>query len=103
MLNYVIIVCGVLLYATAFILGFIVGRFRSINSVNTFDEFEELKKANLKPDVKKRKVVNIDEKKFVTSVSTESLQKKGKDLGTQVVVEDDVETAVLKLTLLKKK
>lgn len=97
-----IVTIGVLLYATIFILGFIVGR---VTKPVTIEQAHESIGNNtvFKPKAEQRKVVRIDDKKFVTSVSTESLQKKGKDLGTQVVVEDDVGNAVSKLTLLKKK
>jgi len=100
---YVMIVTiGVLLYATIFILGFIVGRTTRGSSVRQAHEIID-GKAYSKPESAQRKVVRIDDKKFVTSISTEALQKKGKEFGTQVVVEDDVGSAVSKLTLLKKK
>lgn len=101
-MDAMIVTIGILLYATIFILGFIVGRVTKNASIEQV--YESIgNNAVLKPKAEQRKVVRIDDKKFVTSVSTESLQKKGKDLGTQVVVEDDVENAVSKLTLLKKK
>lgn len=101
-MDAMIVTIGVLLYATIFILGFIVGRLTKSPSGGKIHEVVD-NRVYSKSESKQRKVVSIDDKKFVTSISTEALQKKGKELGTQVVVEDDVGSAVSKLTLLKKK
>lgn len=91
---------NILLYATAFILGYIVGKMSvsQQSSVIPTGSVVSITKAQ-----RPRKVVTIDEKKFVTEISTTTLQKKGSELGTQVVVEDDVGASVSKLALLKKK
>ena len=102
MMNSIVIASSVLLYATAFILGFLVGR-STKNVVEKSSIDFEPKSLFPKNERDRRKIVSIEEKKFVTSISTDTLQKKGKELGTQLVVEDDVGTAVSKLTQLKKK
>jgi len=38
----------------------------------------------------------------VTEISTNSLEKKGNDLGTKTIINDDVSSSVSKLALLKK-
>jgi len=99
MIDSVIIATNLLLYVTAFILGYTIGRIRQ----NVDGQLTETSGVFFKPEAKQKKLVKIDEKKFVTEVSADTLQKKGKDLGTNVVIEDNVNSAVSKLTLLKKK
>ena len=91
---------NILLYATAFILGYIVGKMSVSHqsSVTSSGAVVSITKTQ-----RPRKVVAIDDTKFVTEISTTALQKKGSELGTQVVVEDDVGASVSKLALLKKK
>jgi hypothetical protein len=91
---------NVLLYFTAFILGYIVGRITGKPDIS--DHRIDAKGSFFKPEIRQRKQVEIDEKKFVTSVSTDSLERKGKDLGTQTTVEDDLTTSASKLAMLKK-
>lgn len=95
-----ILMIGVLLYITSFILGFVVGRI-TVNK-DLSDPRIEPKGSFFKNESKQRKLVEIDEKKFVTDISTNSLEKKGKDLGTKTTVEDDVGSSVSKLAALKK-
>lgn len=95
-----IIAINVLLYGTAFILGFIVGRITSKKDLS--DPRLDPRGSFFKPEDRQRKIVEIDEKKFVTAISTNSLERKGKDLGTKTVVDDDVGASVSKLSLLKK-
>jgi len=96
----IVITTSILLYGTAFIVGFIIGRM-TVNSV--ISEYTiDAKGSFFKPEAKKSKYVEIDEKKFVTSISIDSLEKKGKDLGTQTIVEDDVGSSASKLAMLKK-
>jgi hypothetical protein len=102
MMNSIIIAGSILLYTTAFILGFIIGRSTRTIAEKSSVDFEP-KRMFPKSEREQRKVVSIDEKKFVTSISTDTLQKKGKELGIQHTVEDDVGVAVSKLTQLKKK
>lgn len=95
-----ILVNNVLLYATAFILGFIVGRMTGKPYLG--DPRIDPKGSFFNPQLKQKKNVEIDEKRFVTTVTTDSLEKKGKDLGTKTTVEDDVGSSVSKLAMLKK-
>ena len=102
-MNSSIIIVGViLLYITVFILGFVLGRSTKSIKEEHLAVFET-KNAFSKHDSNQASIVSIDEKKFVTSISTSALQKRGKELGTNVIVDDDVGTAVSKLILLKKK
>jgi len=91
---------NILLYFTAFVLGCIVGRMTGKPDLG--DPRIDPKGSFFKPEVRQRKQVEIDEKTFVTNVSTDSLEKKCKDLGTQITVEDDVGSSVSKLAMLKK-
>jgi hypothetical protein len=91
---------NILLYVTAFILGYIIGRITGKSDIR--DHRIDAKGSFFKPESRQRKQVEIDEKKFVTSVSTDSLQRKGKELGTQTIVEDDLATSASKLAMLKK-
>lgn len=100
MMESSIVATNILLYGTAFILGFIVGRITM--KQNFGDPRIDPKGSFFNPEARQRKIVQIDEKKFVTDVSTNSFEKKGKDLGTQTTVEDDVGTSVSKLAMLKK-
>ena len=91
---------NILLYATAFILGYIVGKMNSVQQIDTITSTSMIPFTKVQ---KPKKIVTIDEKKFVTEVSTNTLQKKGRELGTQTVVEDNVGASVSKLAQLKKK
>ena len=98
MFDSMILMIGILLYVTAFILGFLVGRTTG-HSPSPIDS----KGSFFKPETRQKRQVEIDEKKFVTTISTDSLVKKGKELGTQTVVDDDVALSASKLAMLKKK
>ncbi|MBM3194444.1 MAG: hypothetical protein FJZ60_01630 [Chlamydiae bacterium] len=69
---------------------------------NIGDQHVDPQGSFFKPQIRKRKNVEIDEKKFVTEISTNSLEKKGNDLGTKTIINDDVSSSVSKLALLKK-
>lgn len=95
-----ILTLNVLLYATAFILGFVVGRITNpLKSLGSNDAITA-KGSFFNPP--KKKVVSIDERKFVTDITTETLEKKGGELGKQVTVNDDVSAAASRLAMLKK-
>lgn len=96
-----IIAINILLYGTAFILGFIVAKITSKHSYN--DSRSAANDSFFKPSPRSKKSVEIDEKKFVTTISTDSLEKKGKELGSQLIVNDNVDVSVSKLAMLKKK
>ena len=88
----------VLLYMTAFVLGFVVGKITSglrIDQIDTKGSF-------FKQTVKNKKVVEIDEKTFVTDITANKLVKKGAELGIQIIVNDDVSASVSKLSQFKK-
>lgn len=95
-----ILTINILLYATAFILGFIVGKMSGNAGIG--DPRIDPKGSFFNQQIRQRKNVEIDEKKFVTAISTDSLEKKGKELGTKTVVNDDVGSSVSKLAMLKK-
>ena len=99
MTDSMLIAISVMLYGTAFVLGFLVGKSTSGFSTSNTRTSSFL---NLS-DPQSKSSVKIDEKRFVTAVSTNSLEKKGKDLGTQTIVNDNVDSAVSKLAILKKK
>lgn len=88
----------VLLYVTAFGLGFVIGKITGPKIPDQIDA----KGSFFKPAHRQKKIVEIDDKKFVTDITTEKLIKKGGELGTQVTVNDDVGTSVSKLAQLKK-
>jgi len=79
----------VLLYMTALGLGFVIGKVTNPTIYNH-------------PSVHHKKIVEIDDKKFVTNITTDKLIKKGVELGTHVTVNDDVGASVSKLSQLKK-
>lgn len=87
------------MYATAFIMGFLVGRVTMLKSyVHYMNEDKN------KEDTKRvaKKTIMIDDKKFVTNVSTDALEKKGKDLGVKILADDNVQSSVVKLSQFKK-
>lgn len=88
----------VLLYVTAFGLGFVIGKITGPKISDPIDA----KGSFFKPVQRQKKVVEIDEKKFVTDIITDRLIKKGGELGTQVIVNDDVGASASKLAQLKK-
>lgn len=87
-------------YAMSGALGFILGRLTSRAVI--VDEKIEPKGTFFKPEVRQRKDVVLDERTFVTTISTESLTKKNGDIGTSTVVEDNVSASASKLAQLKK-
>lgn len=90
------------MYATAFILGFLVGRVTSPKSyIHHADENQN--ESSFKRAVKeKRKAITIDDKKFVTNISTNTFEKKGAELGAKIIADDDVQSSVIKLSQFKK-
>jgi len=99
---------NIMLYATAFFLGFIVGRITSPQSIKNIrvedrePQYIASKSSFSNPEIHQKRVVSIDESKFVTNITAETLTKKGVELGTQITVEDDVEASVSRLAQLKK-
>ena len=95
-------------YLTTLILGFLVGRITAPKqqqityveqkSANEMPEkFSQIKQSN-----ERKNVVSIDESRFVTNVSTESLTQKNGEVGTKMTVNDDVGSSVSKLAQLKR-
>jgi len=88
-----------------FISGYILGRIDSLLGVfkrrtdSFVDRVIEDKKQESSSD---RKKLTIDDRKFVTKVSTSSFQKSG-ELGVDTVVSDSIENETSKLIMLKKK
>jgi translation initiation factor 6 (eIF-6) len=93
-----LVAISIMLYGTAFILGFIVGRFNINSQSNHNTSF-----LNSSSSVVPKKQIKIDEQKFITAVDTRSFEKKGKSLGNKTVVNDNLDSAVLKLSQLKKR
>lgn len=85
-------------YLTSLILGFILGR---MTTLRVSDDKIDARGSFFKPEAKKKAVV-MDERRFVTDVSTSSLEKKSGDLGTSITVNDDVATSASRLAHLKK-
>jgi hypothetical protein len=103
------LIISLLLYLTALLVGFLIGRTtapvtgsRTQNSESEVSNIDA-KGSFFKPEKREKKVVKIDDSTFVTNVSSDSLEKKGNDLGTESSVEDDVGSSVSKLAQLKKK
>jgi len=97
-----------LYYTTVFILGFLVGRvtgssqqkipvYQQTNSVE-----QKAERSSSENFEKKKKIVMIDEKTFVTNLTTDSLTKKGGELGAKTTVNDDMSASVSRLAQLKK-
>jgi len=86
-------------YLISLILGFILGR---VTLPRMMDNRIDAKGSFLKPEMKQKKLVMMDERKFVTEISIDSLQKKSGDLGTSVTINDDVAASASKLAHLKK-
>lgn len=87
---------------TAFMLGFLMGRVTFIKHYSNLDEKSPLQRFG-SGSSKQKKNIAIDDKKFVTDISTDTLEKKGNDLGSKVVSNDDVQSSVVKLSQFKKK
>lgn len=68
----------------------------------SIDDRIDAKGSFFKPEVRQKKAVVMDERKFVTDVSTSSLEKKSGDIGTSVTVNDDVSASASRLAHLKK-
>lgn len=96
---------GEILSFLLFVSGYMLGRIDSIVGLfkkKKSDSF--LNDCDVSDKVKKlRQKHEIDDKKFVTKVSTDALEKKGADLGTKSEVEDDIASETSKLSMLKKK
>lgn len=88
-------------YITAFMLGFLMGRITFQKGYTPRNEESPLQRFGVSKE--KKKSITIDNKKFVTDISTDTLEKKGNDLGSKVVSNDDVQSSVVKLSQFKKK
>lgn len=87
-------------YFAAGAIGFILGRLSDRSGIS--DTRAEPKTSFLRPEVKQKKEIKLDERKFVTTVSMDSLTKKNGELGTSMMVDDNVSASVSKLAQLKK-
>ena len=96
----IIVSLQVFAYMTSLILGFILGRMTA--KPLTSDPRIDPKGSFFKPEVRQRKEVVMDERKFVTTISTDSLEKKSGELGMSTTVNDDVSASASKLAHLKK-
>jgi len=95
-----ILTLNVLLYLTSFILGFVVGRITNPLKSLELNASIDAKRSFLNQP--KKKVVSIDDRKFVTDISTDKFEKKGGELGKQTTISDDVGSAASRLAMLKK-
>ena len=100
---------SLLVYVTAFALGFVIGRITSGQSKQIILNVPDIVPSSghrvvehKTSEILKKKNVTIDDTRFVTSVSSNLLANTGKDLGTKIVVEDNVGDSVSKLAQLKK-
>lgn len=99
------ITVGILLFAV----GYILGRVNLIQKALKKPEVEYLGKprkssgwtGGSQDSHKPIRVVDIDESKFVTDVSTDSFKSKHKELGNKTVSKDNVSSSVAKLKKLK--
>lgn len=85
-----------------FIMGFCLGRilpFRRPPQDNVENFFTEKKDST---HSSKKRLVKIDEAKFVTDVSIEALKQSNLELGKKTSVDDDIESSVNRLAQLKK-
>lgn len=91
-----------LIYPTAFLLGFLFGKLSIIKIEKQVSLNEEERHHILKDSFqKKKKDVKIDESKFVTSITSSSLENRGKSVGNNVEVDDDIGSSVSRLSQLK--
>jgi hypothetical protein len=90
-------------YVVAGTMGFILGRLTGRTAGFEQPEFRIISKENAsKPEVKQRKEITLDERKFVTTIPLDSLTDKNGELGTSTIVDDNVSTSVSRLARLKK-
>jgi len=87
-------------YVISLVMGFILGRITSRDqSASRIDA----KGSFFKPEVRQKKDVVMNERTFVTAISTDSLEKKSGELGMSTTIDDDVSVSASKLAQLKKK
>ena len=97
-----------LVYLSAIVVGFILGRITGdyksvrVEKRDVDDQKINAKGSFFKPEKREKKIVKIDDSTFVTTVASDSLEKKGINLGTESSVEDNVSASVSKLAQLKK-
>lgn len=87
-------------YFVAGTVGFILGRLSDRQKIS--DPRLEPRTSFLKPEIKQKKEIKLDERTFVTTVSMDSLMKKNGELGTSTTVDDNVSASVTRLAQLKK-
>ena len=101
MLDAAIVSLQIFTYFVAGAIGFILGRLVD-RPVQSSDSRLDPRASFLKPEAKQKKEVKLDERKFVTTISMDSLTKKNGELGTSMTVDDNVSTSVSRLAQLKK-
>lgn len=101
-------------YIVVYSLGFIVGKFsapqmmQAMQAQNTINASSEkptsfLSKANTETKQEKNRKIEIDDRKFITDIKTDSLEKKFDELGNKMVTKDENLSAnINKLASLKK-
>lgn len=92
------------------LVGYALGRLGRLESILKSDNVNMGKNAKQKglfgsksTRVKQSEKIEIDERKFVVDVNTDSFQKDFDELGTKTTSKDDISGSVSKLSQLKKK
>jgi len=93
--------------AILFLVGYLIGRINLLHRLFQKQDAEYLRKPQdsngwiINRSNKSTKVVDIDDSKFVTNISTDSFKSKHKELGKRTVSKDTVGDSVSKLKQLK--
>jgi F420-0:gamma-glutamyl ligase-like protein len=97
--NIILIFVFVIVTINSFLIGYIVGRFSGNGVYNNPQSFFDKNKQ--KSSIEKN-TLSIDDKKFVTDIKTDDLERKYSSLGDIKTTEDTIDSSVNKLKNLKR-
>lgn len=92
----------ILLNVVFFFLGYIVGKLNNNNYIYPEKNTNKLKDKKSKNAGDTNIPISIDEKKIVTVIKTDKLEKKFDNLGDKIVVKDNIDNNINRLKQIKK-
>lgn len=97
-----VIIILIILNIMSIAIGYIIGKINTSNSRETFGAPSILKHKQSTNSENNPNKITIDDRKFVTDISTEGIEKKYNELGNTKITDDNISASVNKLQNLKR-
>jgi|694.fasta_scaffold04337_31 S-adenosylmethionine synthetase len=98
-ISYIITIIFLTLNILTFILGYFIGKISKINIVYDTKNTGDIAQKDIQKNIIQK--IEIDEKKIVSKIDTNSLEKKYDNLGNTIVSDTNISNSISKLKKLK--